>query len=42
MACNHLNDLAEELQAAGIMKNAEMIEDGVWQGDIDTSRFVSV
>ena len=40
MACNHLNDLAEELQAAGIMKNAFKIENGVWKGDIDTSRFV--
>ncbi|XP_047131042.1 uncharacterized protein LOC124810350 isoform X2 [Hydra vulgaris] len=38
MACNHLNDLAMELQAAGIMKNAKKVDEGVWKGDIDTTR----
>ena len=42
IACNHLNDLAEELQAAGFMKNAEKIEDGEWKYDISTSRLVSI
>ena len=38
MACNHLNDLAEELIAAGMVTNAERVDTGVWKGDIDTGR----
>ena len=38
MGCNHLDDLAEELMEAGIMTNAEQLETGIWNGDIDTSR----
>ena len=38
MGCGHLDELAEELLAAGIMTNAEQVESGVWIGDIDTGR----
>lgn len=38
MGCKHLDELAEELIAAKIMTNAEKIDDGVWNGDVDTSR----
>ena len=41
MAINHLDDLAAELIAAGIMTNSEQNEPGVWSGDIDTSRYDS-
>ena len=38
MACNHLNELTEELIKANIFINAIQLETGVWQGDIDTIR----
>ena len=38
MACDHLDELAEELIDAGIMTNAEQAEHGVWKGNIDTGR----
>ena len=38
MACEHLDDLAEELIAAGIMTNEEQVESGVYKGDIDLTR----
>ena len=38
MACNHLNELVEELIECNIFIDANQLETGVWQGDIDTSR----
>ena len=38
MACNHINELAEELVKTNIFINAIQLETGVWQGDIDTTR----
>ena len=38
MAMSHLDNLAEELIAAGIFTNAVQLEPGVWEGNIDTSR----
>ena len=38
MACNHLNELAEELIECNIYIDANQLETGVWQGDINTSR----
>lgn len=38
MAENHLDELAEELIKHGIFTNAEKNSDGIWNGDIDTSR----
>ena len=38
MACEHLDNLAKELIDAGIMTNAEQDDNGIWRGDIDTSR----
>ena len=38
MACDHLNDLAEELQVCGIFTNDKKKDVGVWTGDIDFTR----
>ena len=38
MACNHLNKLDEELIECNIFIDANQLETGVWQGDIDTTR----
>lgn len=38
MACNHLNELAEELIKTDIFVDAVQLETGVWQGHIDTTR----
>ena len=39
MAEKHLDELAEELIAAGIFNRHEKIASGVWTGDIDVSRY---
>ena len=38
MAVKHIDELAEELQKAGIMENATRERDGVWTGKIDVTR----
>ena len=38
MAISHIDELAEELIEAGIFTNAVKQENGIWTGDIDTSR----
>ena len=38
MACNHLNNLAEEIIKTNIFINAIQLETGIWQGDIDITR----
>lgn len=38
MACQHIDELAEELQLVGITKNDQQIESGKWKGDIDLTR----
>ena len=38
MASNHLNELAEKLIECNIFIDANKLEKGVWQGDIDTTR----
>ena len=38
MACGHIDELATELQEAGIITNAEQISPGKWKGDIDLTR----
>ena len=40
MACNHLDDLTEESIPAGTMKYSQQLESGVWNSDIDTSRWM--
>ena len=34
----YLDDLAAELQSAGIFTNAKQLAPGAWEGDIDTTR----
>ena len=38
MATEHLNELADELIRLGLFKDAKKIEEGVWEGEIDTGR----
>ena len=38
MACEHLDALAQELIDAGIMTDSKQVEEGIWNGNIDTSR----
>ena len=38
MAINHLDELAEELISCNIFSNGKKLDNGVWNGEIDTTR----
>ena len=40
MACSHLDELADELIKTGIFTDPQKEDDGVWTGEIDTSRYL--
>ena len=39
MAVKHLDELAEELISAKIMTNHQKVAPGIWDGQIDLSRY---